>query len=140
MLSLCVPSSTRTESNSRIQWDYIFGSWNIDKIYFINDGQVLNDEDSMFLRDKEVISILNYSEIVEKIVLISPLDSQGTKGEINLKDYTHPIDCCYLFGSNNSSINTSLNCDKVYIDTLLHLFSWTSAGITLYDRTCKNGN
>lgn len=145
MLGLCVPSSTRLESTQRTQWDYVFGSWNVDKIYFMKDDEtaanfIEHEETSSFTRDKSIFLIDDYSEILEHRVLFSPLDSQGTKGETNLKDYTHIENCCYIFGSNNKSITILSNCDKVYIETDLHIFSWVAASIAMYDRHCKNGN
>jgi len=144
MLSVCIPYSNQSEY--RLQWNYIFNNWSIDKIYFI--GENIYPESNEWalhfaVRNKTLEFISSYSKILEPLIVVSPKEAKYLPGETSLSTYTHPNDCCYCFGNNDGFLQIDTDTtiqNKIYIDTVGELFSWTSAGIVLYDRVTKNGN
>lgn len=141
MLSICVPYTEVVQD--RLQWNYVFVNWNIDKFYFYLPTTFPENENwhtGWPLVEKTCVYINSYSDITESLVYITPKTSSTMVGETNIKDFTHPNDCCYVFGDNNSGIRSDLPGNKIYIDTISELFCWQSATITLFDRMCKNAN
>jgi hypothetical protein len=80
------------------------------------------------------------------LVVLTGADASHLPGEQSLKDYQHPTDATYIFGSDDGRLMPSyfdgLAIDKVYIPTIpdsFSLFSAAAFAITLWDRTVKGG-
>lgn len=126
-------------------WDVLFNIFQPDKIYVVN-----LPEESPWLMHKYVRSLgdnfvrLNsYDDIPdsEHLVFLSPPNARNIQGITNLKDYTHPEDCVYVYGPDCADLNCSKTGDKIYIESKSdqQFFAWYAAAITFYDRQVKNG-
>lgn len=92
------------------------------------------------------IKITNADDLPKnaRLVVLSAQNGKYIQGEINLKDYQHPIDAIYFFGDDNTSLSQSdignvTDYDKVYIPIEENVWSAQAMAIVLYDRQLKNG-
>jgi hypothetical protein len=125
------------------QWSYLFEIVRPNKIYILHTHTAEGCEwvnDPIFSQ-VELVLINNYSEIQEQIVYLAPQNGTYIQGNISLVDYVHPESCCYVFGPNDSSLQSSEPGDKVYIPTNndWQYYNWMVGAITFYDRRVKNG-
>jgi len=78
-----------------------------------------------------------------KTLLIAPdtIEAQGVAGSIDLKDYTHPADAIYVFGSSPESLVNHIGetDDVVTIRTPVSaaMFGHVALSAVLYDRMVK---
>lgn len=135
--SVCI---THEENDSNFfynQWSYSLNNFRPDKIYILGI-----DSEHSFLNYKifQVVTpilISSYNEIVEQRVFLSPQNSTTMPGQINLKDFTHPETCCYIFGANNSDMSSTADGDVVYIPTSTtdNMFNWVTYSVLSWDRS-----
>ncbi len=135
-------NSTFSQNDFNNQWSYVLEHFHYDKIYVVGNDA----ENSIFAYKcftNGTYSLVNsYNDITENLVYITPQNSNFA-GTVNLKDYTHPADnVCYVFGTNNDGISSTVEGDKVYIDahTDLPLYNWVACAVVGYDRSMKIGN
>ena len=148
-VSICIThegtSGTFSRLNFENQWSYLFEIIVPDKIYIknaiIEDGECSWINDPIFTTVPYSL-ITDYSEITESITYLTSENSTLMPGEINLKDYVHPVsNVCYAFGANDSNLVSDVIGDKVYIETSndWQYYNWNVASILFYDRRVKNG-
>lgn len=144
MFGVCLTYVKEYEDHLVDCWDMVFLQNKPDKVYVIDlpeDHFWLNHKFIRSLGDN-FIRISSYDEIKEHKVLLSPKSSLHMPGDINLKDYTHPENCTYIFGSDIGHINEDIKGDYVFIESKsdIQYFSWIAGAITLYDRLSKYGS
>lgn len=138
MISICLHTPVNEELQN--QWDYVLNNFMVDQIYVVGG----NIKSKIF---KNATYINDYSEIKSKnIVLCSPDNAREVQGEISLIEFSHPDDCCYVFGRDDGYFksNDFQNIDlhkKVYIPMSndLDMYSHVAAAVFLFDRKVKNG-
>lgn len=152
MTAICITletarASTYTTEVYDNQWDYVLlnNIDLIDKIYIKTDQA---EEDLSMLSGKpfqlkpyEIIT--DFASITaETPVFLSPNDGINIQGNLNLVDYTHQTNRCYVFGPNETNLDTSLTGDKVYIPApnTYEYYNWVAAAVVFYDIRAKNGS
>lgn len=135
-VSVCITHEEDSSNTFDNQWAYVLSNFMPDKVYI----KGIDPEDGflnykIFQRITPVL-ISNYSEIAEDLVFLSPQTSTTKPGTINLKDFTHPASCCYVFGANNGELTSDQPGDAVYIqtDTTDELFNFMVYAIVAWDR------
>jgi hypothetical protein len=129
------------------QWDYVLLNFGIEKVYvYVGDIEhfdISNDRWLKYHRPTKNIGftlINSYSEIVEDRVFLNSLNSETMPGIINIENYKHPENACYIFGSDSGMFYSDLAGERVYIPSCsdLDMYSWVAAATVFYDRKLKN--
>jgi len=105
------------------QWEWVELAFPVDNVIRLERGQDISH--------------------LENVVLMMPVCSNAFTPTINLKDYVHPDDVTYLFGSDHFIMNEEdlpfKDCDVVYVEADREMWSFQAGLITLYDRRIKRG-
>ena len=135
-VSVCITHEEDLSNTFNNQWAYVLSNFKPDKVYIKGI-----DAEDRFLNYKifqtiPPIIISDYSEIAEDIVFLSPPTSAIKPGTINLKDFTHPASCCYVFGANNGELSSDQPGNVVFIqtDNTDELFNFMVYAIVAWDR------
>jgi hypothetical protein len=95
--------------------------------------------------DATVVSSLDEVHPELPLVVLQPKDGEYVQGEIDLYAYSHPEDCVYYFGDDNTHTRVeefgSRTPDLVYIDARLGtpLFAAVAFWTVAYDRELERG-
>ena len=126
----------KTEVN---MWLQTMKAYNIEKLVMTPIREDTGHAEQ-FLTMEEALDA--YPDI--KKVFLEPIKNRSLTDHefISLVDYSHPVDCVYIFG-NSGSGNAELakqEDDIVYIPTPqeVDLFGSVAFGIAMYDRSLKN--
>lgn len=126
------------------QWSWVFSNFGVTEIW---ERDRLADRDSKIYQDS--VAIKSAAELPEdrNLVVLAPIDGRYIQGEQSLKDFEHPEDVIYLFGSTQANLNDEDDLggrvpdSLVYIPTVkLECYSHSAAYMTLWDRYVKRGD
>lgn len=116
-------------------WEEITKCYGVEKAYVIG---VPDDHYDYSLPNTQMVEIGGWSEIPGDRVLFSAQDSVVIPGTHPLKDYVHPSDITYCFGSDDQYPTVwDGPLPIVYIEANTSLWSFQAAGIVLRDRMIK---
>jgi hypothetical protein len=141
MLSICIAETL--QGHVLNQWSFVLSNFSIDRLFVI--GDVSNLIHKPFAN---TISIENASFLPtdSDLILLAPVEGRYYKGNVGLKDFSHPSNAIYLFGPNHVHLSEVEMSNRkpdysVYIetDTKDEMFSYVAAAVTLWDRRIKNG-
>lgn len=77
------------------------------------------------------------------VVIVQPLEGRFFQGETSLVDFTHPDECCYLFGATHGNMQPPAEppLASVFIPAAptWEMFVPQAVAVVLYDRLAKGG-
>jgi hypothetical protein len=139
MFDVCIVSSQ--EAHWEQQWSYLLSHFKPRDIYVI--GAELERRVKPFT---DYIHIQTAEEIKNTLVLLAPQSGRYVQGEVSLRGFPHPQDCCYMFGNDHTNMSEDyLGTRKpehlVYIptETTDQMYSFMAGAITLWDRELYHG-
>ena len=121
-----IAASPKATKKLLLHWSHTAKCFGIKDIYLIDvDGT------GAFIGDEQVNCkvIQSFDELKGKMVFVE----QGGKP---LKDFKHPKDCIYVFGSDYGQLPKA----DVSVETELALYAEQACAIVLYDRSIKCGS
>ena len=123
------------------QWDFVVCNFKPDQIY------ILGSQDNLVISNplKEAIFIDSYNQLPDiPLVVAAPAHGRYVHGDINLKDFVHPQDAIYIFGSDSGIMqqeDVTRECSCVYVetDTTDDMYSFVTYAVMMHDRRMKLG-
>lgn len=124
---------------SENQWAYVLLHFQPRNVYVFSGGLWATPFNG-------AIEVATAEDIPGTLVLMAPPNGKNYQGSTTLADFTHPADCCYVFGYDQKDLSAAEMGARelaysVYIptDTTDQMFSWVAAAVTLHDRRAKDG-
>lgn len=123
------------------QWDFVLCNFEPNEIY------ILGDKDNATISNplKKAKWIKSYDELPDlPLVIMAPKHGRYFKGRIPLKEFEHPMDAIYIFGSDSNVMQDEFKKANypVYIETDTNddMYSFVAYAVMMHDRKMKNGN
>ena len=117
------------------QWSYLLSNFSPRTLYTIGE---LDPRVRPFSGH---VAIQNAEEIPVELVVLAPYHGRYIKGTESLADFSHPTECCYLFGSDNVPLSEDQmgsrqpeHCIFIPTATKDDMYSFVAGAVTLWDR------
>lgn len=138
MFDICLVASSGQHWEN--QWSYLLSNFKPRTLYAI--GGISKN----IIPFRNHIEVGTAEELPGTLVLAAPINGYYYQGNVALPLFTHPNDCCYMFGSDNVHLSedhmgTRRPDYTVYVptDTTDNMYSFMAGSVFLYDRRVKHG-